>query len=176
VSLTKGDHVDVAEFETCWHAHIRRVTAYAERHVGRDASYDIAASTFLTAWRTWDSVPSEPLPWLISVARGHVRNHRRSFRRRESLDHRLRLLVAATSSATDTSSTGAERSEALGILAAMPEQDREALLLVAWEGLTTAQAAEVLGCRPSTLRMRLHRARARIETATAPLPLTRSIP
>jgi hypothetical protein len=51
VSLTKGDHVDVAEFEACWHEHIRRVTAYAERHVGRDASYDIAASTFLTSQR-----------------------------------------------------------------------------------------------------------------------------
>lgn len=175
MSLTEGDHVDVAEFEACWHQHIRRVTAYAERHVGRDASYDIAAATFLTAWRTWGSVPPEALPWLIAVARGHVRNHRRSFRRREGLEHRLRLLDDATPS--DTSTTATERSEALAILAAMPEQDREALLLVAWEGLTTAQAAEVLGCRPGTLRMRLHRARARIEAATATaLPLIRSTP
>ncbi len=54
--------MDAGQFEACWHAHIRRVVAYAERHVGRDASYDIAASTFLTAWRTWESVPDEPCP------------------------------------------------------------------------------------------------------------------
>jgi hypothetical protein len=45
VSASKGDRVDVAEFEACWHAHVRRVTAYAERHVGRDASYDVASAT-----------------------------------------------------------------------------------------------------------------------------------
>lgn len=168
--------MDVAEFEACWHAHLRRVTAYAERHVGRDAAYDVAASTFLTAWRTWESVPAEPLPWLIAVARGHVRNHQRSDRRRANLEQRLRLLDDAASSGTDAGTTAAARAEALAVLAAMPDGEREALLLVAWEGLTTEQAAEVLGCRPGTLRMRLHRARSRIEATTSPLPLIRSTP
>ena len=54
--------MDAEQFEACWHAHIRRVVAYAERHVGRDASYDIAASMFLTAWRTWESVRPSPSP------------------------------------------------------------------------------------------------------------------
>lgn len=170
--------MDAEQFEACWHAHIRRLVAYAERHVGRDTAYDIAASTFLTAWRTWEAVPAEPLPWLISVARGHVRNHHRSVRRRSTLEQRLALLDASAFAGPDTSATATERAEALAILADMPEADREALLLVAWEGLTTAQAAEVLGCRPGTLRMRLHRARARIEASpTRPiLPLTRSAP
>jgi RNA polymerase sigma factor (sigma-70 family) len=168
--------VDAEQFQACWHAHIRRVVAYAERHVGRDASYDIAASTFLTAWHSWESVPPDPLPWLISVARGHVRNHHRSLRRRGTLEQRLALLDASAFAGPDASDIATERAEALAVLAGMPEGDREALLLVAWEGLTTAQAAEVLGCRPGTLRMRLHRARARIE-ASPPnpfLPLTRS--
>lgn len=168
--------MDADQFEACWHVHIRRVVAYAERHVGRDASYDIAASTFLTAWRTWESVPAEPLPWLISAARGHVRNHHRSLLRRATLEQRLALLDAAAFASPDASVAATERAEALAVLAAMPERDREALLLVAWEGFTTEQAAEVLGCRPGTLRMRLHRARARIEAApTNPFfPLTRS--
>ncbi len=168
--------MDAGQFEACWHAHIRRVVAYAERHVGRDVSYDIAASTFLTAWRTWESVPDEPLAWLISVARGHVRNHHRSLRRRSTLEQRLALLDASAFAGPDASVTATERAEALAVLARMPEADREALLLVAWEGLTTEQAAEVLGCRPGTLRMRLHRARARLDAPpTNPfLPLTRS--
>lgn len=168
--------MDADQFEACWHAHIRRVVAYADRHVGRDASYDVAASTFLTAWRTWETIPSEPLPWLISVARGHVRNHHRSLRRRAGLAQRLELLDTSAATGADTGVTATERAEALRVLAAMPEQDREALLLVAWEGLTTEQAAEVLGCRPGTFRMRLHRARARIEsTSSSPLPLSRSV-
>ncbi|MFT3874429.1 MAG: sigma-70 family RNA polymerase sigma factor [Nocardioides sp.] len=170
--------MDAEQFEACWHAHIRRVVAYAERHVGLDAAYDVAAATFLTAWRTWDAVPAEALPWLISVAHGHVRNHRRSLRRRGSLEQRLALLDESAHPATDADVTAAQRAEALAVLAAMPERDREALLLVAWEGLTTEQAAEVLGCRPGALRMRLHRARARIESsaATPNLRLTRSTP
>jgi RNA polymerase sigma factor (sigma-70 family) len=167
--------VDTEQFEACWHAHIRRVVAYAERHVGRDAACDIGSSTFLTAWRTWDTVPHEPLPWLVSVARGHVRNHHRSLRRRGSLEQRLALLDESAFAGPDASVTATERAEALAVLAAMPEHDREALLLVAWDGLTAEQAAEVLGCRPGTLRMRLHRARARIESSsTSPYPMTRS--
>jgi RNA polymerase sigma-70 factor (ECF subfamily) len=168
--------VDTAQFEACWHTHIRRIVAYAERHVGRDVACDIGSSTFLTAWRTWDSVPSEPLPWLISVARGHVRNHHRSLRRRDSLEQRLALLDESAFAGPDASVTATERAEALAVLAAMPEHDREALLLVAWDGLTTEQAAQVLGCRPGTLRMRLHRARARIESPSTStvLPIARS--
>lgn len=169
--------MDAEQFEACWHAHIRRVVAYAERHVGRDAAYDVASATFLTAWRTWDAVPADPLPWLISVAQGHVRNHHRSLRRRGSLEQRLALLDESAHPAPDIGVTATQRAEALAVLAAMPERDREALLLVAWEGLTTDQAAEVLGCRPGTLRMRLHRARARIESSTTPsFRLTRSTP
>ena len=59
------------------------------------------------------------------------------------------------------------RDEALRTLAALPEQDREALLLVAWDGLTTEQAATVLGCRPSALRTRLHRVRKRLDATVA---------
>lgn len=159
--------MDAEQFEACWHAHIRRVVAYAERHVGRDAAYDVASATFLTAWRTWDVVPDEPLPWLISVARGHVRNHHRSLRRGRSLEQRLALLDQSARTADDDGVTTAHRAEALAVLASMPERDREALLLVAWEGLTTEQAAAVVGRRPGTLRMRLHRARSRIEPAPA---------
>ena len=45
---------------------------------------------------------------------------------------------------------------------ALPATEREALLLVAWEQLTPAQAADVLGCTPGAFRVRLHRARKRL--------------
>jgi RNA polymerase sigma-70 factor (ECF subfamily) len=41
--------------------------------------------------------------------------------------------------------------------------DREALLLVAWEDLTPAQAARSLGIKPTAFRVRLLRARRRLK-------------
>jgi RNA polymerase sigma-70 factor (ECF subfamily) len=46
-------------------------------------------------------------------------------------------------------------------LAGLAPADREVLLLTAWEGLEPARAARVLGVRPGTLAVRLHRARRR---------------
>jgi hypothetical protein len=44
------------------------------------------------------------------------------------------------------------------------ERDQEVLRLAAWEQVTMAEGAAVLGCSASAFRMRLHRARARLAT------------
>ena len=49
----------------------------------------------------------------------------------------------------------------------LPEADRELLALVAWEGLDNGQVADVLGCSRNAVRIRLHRARARLADAMA---------
>jgi RNA polymerase sigma-70 factor (ECF subfamily) len=45
--------------------------------------------------------------------------------------------------------------------------DREVLLLVAWAGLTTEEAARALDIPPGTARSRLHRARKQTRAALA---------
>ena len=45
--------------------------------------------------------------------------------------------------------------------------ERETLLLIAWDGLSTARAAAVAGCSPRTFAVRLHRARQRLDRAIA---------
>jgi RNA polymerase sigma-70 factor (ECF subfamily) len=40
--------------------------------------------------------------------------------------------------------------------------DREALQLVVWDGLSHLEAAEVLGCSPNAVGIRIHRAKARL--------------
>jgi RNA polymerase sigma factor (sigma-70 family) len=52
-------------------------------------------------------------------------------------------------------------------LARLGEQDRELLLLSAWEGLDQTEVAEALGLRRGTLAVRLHRARRRFAEALA---------
>ena len=58
--------------------------------------------------------------------------------------------------------------EAIGTLSA-PE--REALLLVAWEGLEPRRAARVVGCTPAAFRARLYRARRRLAAQLGESPL-----
>ncbi len=47
-------------------------------------------------------------------------------------------------------------------LASLSDADQEVLRLVAWDGLTPAEVAVVLGCNPVAARSRLHRARGRL--------------
>ena len=55
------------------------------------------------------------------------------------------------------------RRELVELLATLPDHEREALLLVAWDDLTAEQAGLVLGCSAGAIRVRIHRARKRIQ-------------
>ncbi|MGH2927569.1 MAG: sigma factor-like helix-turn-helix DNA-binding protein [Solirubrobacteraceae bacterium] len=67
----------------------------------------------------------------------------------------------------DPSEPGIADAPLLGALAVLRERDREALTLVAWDGLTPAQAAAVLGEPSDRFRQRLHRARRRLRAELA---------
>ena len=57
------------------------------------------------------------------------------------------------------------RGELRVALAALGSTERELLLLVAWDGLSPAEAGQVLGLSSVAARSRLHRARARAQEA-----------
>jgi len=136
--------------------HYGAVFAYAARRVGWDDASDSTAEVFTVAWRKIRSVPDEPdtLPWLYGVARRVVANQLRSLRRRGRLDAELasRHLGWSESDPVDLD----------GALASLRDDDREVLMLAAWEGLTPAQMGRVLGCTANAAAVRLHRARARL--------------
>jgi RNA polymerase sigma-70 factor (ECF subfamily) len=56
-------------------------------------------------------------------------------------------------------------------LGALREEEREAVLLLAWGELSYEEIARVTGVRPGTVRSRLNRARARLQEALAPAVL-----
>ena len=64
----------------------------------------------------------------------------------------------------------AERGRLRTALNVLADSDRELLLLVAWEGLTPAEAAVALGISPVAARTRLHRARRRARNALERTP------
>jgi RNA polymerase sigma-70 factor (ECF subfamily) len=148
------------QFEALYRAHAGAVRGYSLRRTGAAAADDVVAEVFLVAWRRLDDVPSDPLPWLLGVGRRVLANRRRAETRQAALRERL------TSSAPALEWVSADPDDSvLSALAALAPDDREALLLVAWEGLEPARAARVLGIRPGTFAMRLHRARRRLARA-----------
>lgn len=161
--------VGTVEFTRSWERDGPRVAMYARRHVAVDDVQDVVAETFLQAWRRWDVVPQPPIAWLVGTARKVIGNQRRSKGRRAALHERLVLLDAAALSAADAGFLATERMAALESLAALPEDQREALLLIAWDGLTPDQAAAALGIRSGTFRVRTHRARKALEHTSTTL-------
>jgi len=144
-------------FTGLYRSHVNAVRAYAWRR-GPQAADDVVAETFLVAWRRLDEVPvADPLPWLIAVARNVRLNLRRGDRRRSALAERL----APAAEPDPPPTTGGHLAAAL---AELPEQDREMLLLDAWEGLDNAAIAQVLGCSRANVAVRKSRARRRLET------------
>jgi RNA polymerase sigma factor (sigma-70 family) len=159
------------EFARAWERDGPRLAAYARRHVPTDDVQDVVAETFLQAWRRWDDVPVPPIGWLIGTARKVIGNYRRSGRRRAALHDRLVLLDSAATSATDAGMLATERQAALQALAALPDQQREAVLLIAWDGLTTDEAAAALGISAGAFRVRAHRARKALCLTNSSEPL-----
>lgn len=164
---------DRARFEAMFRAHYDAVLGYVVRRLGRSAAADVVEETFLVAWRRFDDLPDEPLPWLYRTARNLVANAIR----RQQRDHALTLRLAARPEQLDTD-LGELIAERLAVTAAfrdLSERDREVLRLVQWEGLTIADAARVMGCTRSAFKVRLHRARRRL-AASVSAPQTESRP
>ena len=155
-------------FELLFQRHYPAVRAYALRRTSPDAAQDVVAETFLVAWRRLDEVPDDALPWLYGVARRVLANQRRGAERGDALARRL--AGATSAAAADDPGERAGDAELVRLaLGRLPESSREALMLVAWHGLSGARAARAAGCSRATFAVRLHRARARLAAELAAL-------
>ncbi|MGI8535421.1 MAG: RNA polymerase sigma factor [Mycobacteriales bacterium] len=125
------------------------------RHTDRDSAQEVVSETFLVAWRRLADVPGDPLPWLLVVARNTVANQRRSGYRRSVLQDEVARLHRAVGPAPGADELVVDRADVLSALARLTAKEREALLLVAWDGLSPADAARVAGCSTSAFHVRL---------------------
>jgi RNA polymerase sigma factor (sigma-70 family) len=150
-------------FDELYAANHRQVLGYLLRRTeNTDDAADVFAETFLAAWRRLEDLPAGPDSrlWLYGTARRTLANYRRGERRRVALADRLRADLALSYQPPDYSGELAEIAAAFRCLA---EPDQELLTLVGWEGLDPGQIATVLGCSRNAARIRLHRARRRLE-------------
>ena len=103
--------------------------------------------------------------WLLRIVANEARNRRRSAGRREALA--LRLVEGRPDGGAAPSPEGAAfdraRSDALvRAMGRLKEDDRLVLAYRYFLDLSEAELAHVLGCRPGTVKSRLHRALGRL--------------
>jgi RNA polymerase sigma-70 factor (ECF subfamily) len=149
-------------FTHLFDAHYSAVRAYAWRREP-DSADDVVAETFTIAWQRLESLPVEPLPWLIGIARNVRLNLRRGEHRRREREMRCYEPTVAPSFAGAVEA----RASLHDALQRVSERDREVLLLAAWERLDRAGLAAALGCSKATAAVRLSRARKRLAAALA---------
>jgi RNA polymerase sigma-70 factor, ECF subfamily len=124
---------------------------------------DLLAETYAIAWRRLAALPlGEQAPlWLLGVARNLLRKSQSRGRSQSAVVARLALELQAASNAVAESA----ESEVVGAaLQRLPQSQREAVMLTAWEGLTPREIAAVTGTPVNLVRVRLHRARARLRS------------
>jgi RNA polymerase sigma factor (sigma-70 family) len=143
--------------------HGRSVLTYALRRADGEDAADVAAETFLIAWRRLEEIPSGERArlWLYGVAGRVLANQRRGELRRRKLSERLRSEVRHQVDPFELGDT--QHGRLLRALAKLRPEDRELLLLAGWEQLSPPQIAQVLGLSRVATRSRVHRARGRLK-------------
>jgi RNA polymerase sigma-70 factor (ECF subfamily) len=147
------------------------VLARVARSITRNThdAEDLVQETLLSAYRAIDRFDGRhPRAWLLTIMRNaEAKRHRkrRPFLLREGED-------ATAAAGFDFSATArspeqlvvGEQFDAVvaGSLRSLPEHQRQVVELVDLDGLSYAEAAEVIGVPVGTVMSRLHRARARV--------------
>ena len=129
---------------------------------------DAAQEAFVKAWRALGRFrQGAPFrPWLLAIVANEARNRRRASGRRARLTLQLaeeRPSGGAAPSPEVALLAREERAELLAAVDRLGEEQRAAIACRYFLGLSEAETAAVLGCRPGTVKSRLSRALARLE-------------
>lgn len=153
---------DAAWFDRVFREHAGAVHRYFARRAP-EAADDLAADVLALAWRRRDAVPDgAELPWLYRSAGYVLANHRR---KRTALP--LRAVPEDADGSADPAELALTDEAVRRAVAALSERDRQILLLHAWEGLSAADLAAVLGISRGGADAALSRARSRLAAAWA---------
>jgi RNA polymerase sigma factor (sigma-70 family) len=171
-AVSDGDAIAASRSEPEWFAvifdrHVEAIHSYLQRRVGPTPADDLAAETFLVAFRSrrsYDVSRSNAAPWLFGIATNLVRHLRRRERRelrayaRTGIDP-VRDETDQAESRVDSTAAGPQLAKAV---ASLSSKDREVLLLYAWAELSYGEIADALAIPVGTVRSRLARARRKV--------------
>lgn len=160
---TTGTDADrEARFRQLYAATYADVSRFVLRRVHPSHVEDVTAEVFIVAWRRLADIPPPPdeaKAWLLGVARLTLQNTSRGRQRYAALAVRV---ADNASLHVDGDADADLLTRRLDLAAAWPRlstSHQEAIALIAWDGLSTAQAAAVVGVSAVAFRLRLSRAR-----------------
>ncbi len=133
----------------------------------REVAEDVVQEMFVGIWqqRTTMRWEGDVAGWLWRVASRRLIDHHRNGGARQRLWERLvgrYTRNRTSSSAEDELLAGGEHGDLAQAVGALPEELRQVLQVTVLDGLSTAEAADMLGVPPGTVKTRAMRARARL--------------
>jgi RNA polymerase sigma-70 factor, ECF subfamily len=161
-----GEAADAASFAALYTETNADVLAFLLRRcpTPEDAA-DCLAETYLVAWEKRNQVPAgvESRLWLFGVARNVMRRGHERHRRLATAAQSLAEELQSAASARPALAPG--QSELItAALAELSAVDQEIITMISWDGLTPRQIGHVLGISANVVRVRAHRARARLRS------------
>ena len=127
----------------------------------RERADDLVQETLFKAWNHLDSFHegTNLKAWLFTILRNTYFSERRK-RRREVED--VDGSYAATLATNPEQHGHMEMQDFRAVLTRLPDDQREALILVGAAGFSYEEAAEISGCAVGTIKSRVNRARNRL--------------
>lgn len=162
---------DPVAFEAFYRRHVDAITRFLARRVDDPHTVaDLVAEVFvavLDSAHTYRAGLGSEIAWLYGVARNTLSAERRRAFKESRLADRVsgRRLVDSDDLVRLEERIDAESDarRAFQAMAGLPEGERAVMELVAIDQLTVAEAAQALGIRQGTARVRLHRARRTLQ-------------
>lgn len=160
---------DPPRFGQVFDRHVDAIYGYLCRRVGRTSAEELTSETFARAFDSRERFSGEDaLPWLYGIASNLIRHQLRAERRQFAAYAR-----AASRDAIDQVDDEVEgRVDAAAMVPALAEalrrlrpEERDVLLMHAWQGLSYRDIANALGIAIGTVGSRLTRARASVREA-----------
>ncbi|WP_157419767.1 RNA polymerase sigma factor [Actinomadura kijaniata] len=166
-ALVAASLTDPDRFTAVYDRHFPAVYRYVAGRLGPQVADDVAAETFLVAFRrraTFDPAKGEVRPWLFGIATTLVAQHRRAESRRYRAIARL-AVERGPGDGADHAAAGGLRLDLARALTKLSRKERDVVLLVALADLSHQGVADALGIPYGTVGSRLSTARRKLRAA-----------
>ena len=172
-AVIESSIVDPAAFATLFDRHAGVIHRFLTRRIDPPDADDLVGEVFRIVFErrsSFDLDRPSARPWLYGIATNVVAHHRRSEVRRfhamarlasARIDDHTDLVGDRVSARIDADRAGKQLVAAVDDL---PSDERDTLLLYAWEELSYADIAAALDVPVGTVRSRLNRARRRLRS------------
>lgn len=167
-----GPSRDPAIFEAFYRETVHDVERFIARRVtDPHVVADLTADCFVAAIEHLDTYQphrGSPRAWIFGIARHVLQDHQRGqathLRAVTRLAGRPPLDPSSEDDLVARIDAETQARHHLRRIRTLPTAERELLELIAVDDLTLAEASQMLGIRPATARVRLHRARRHLTT------------